>query len=329
MLKDRDDVLAYLIGKGWVSKTAAVSIEPLTGGVSSDVWRIRTDEYCWVLKRALAKLKVEAEWHSDVARIEREQEAMLALSDLMPDGSVPRIVHRDPQNYVYVMTCAPSQARSWKDNLMQGEMRPSAAGAVGGLLRRLHEATAARSVELRPVFSDTRYFDELRIDPFHRYVAERHPDLRSHIDRLIHDLLHQPSCLVHGDYSPKNILITGDDRPTLLDYEVAHWGNPVFDQAFCCAHLMLKGWFLSRGDDAATLMRAFLKGYGSALPGLIGHLGLMLLARVDGKSPAPYLTNEGLRARVRRIGASWLRHPAGSIGDLETVVDLAREALTA
>ena len=40
--------------------------------------------------------------------------------------------------------------------------------------------------------------------------------------------------------NPKNIMVTPDFHPIVLDFEVEHTGNPVFDLAFVLAHLLCK-----------------------------------------------------------------------------------------
>ena len=305
------DVGAYLIQKGWVSDGAKVDVTPLSGGVSNDVWKIAGEGFCWVMKQALPKLKVDADWYSDVGRIEREQAAMLALEPLLPPGTIPKIVHQDPEAHVYVMTCAPDEAECWKDQLMSGNMAIETARAAGRLLHMVHDRSRAQSAALRPDFGDLRYFYELRIDPFHRTLSDRHPSLAPAIAALIDELTNEGECLVHGDYSPKNILVmpdrgARDDALILLDYEVAHWGNPVFDQAYCCGHLMLKGWALDMKSEAAAMIDAFLAGYGGPCDGLLKHLGLMLLARIDGKSTVPYITDPWLKEMIRSVGSDWI-----------------------
>lgn len=311
MSSDAQRVKEYLVGMGWVAQGAPVAVAPLSGGVSNDVWKIEGDGFRWVMKKALPKLKVEVDWYSDVERIEREQAAMLALEPMLPPGTVPKIVHRDSKEHVYVMTCAPKGAECWKDQMMAGRLETETALLAGRLLRKVHDESRARKDALQPDFDDLRFFDELRIDPFHRYLSARFPELEGAISELVDELTTGGECLVHGDYSPKNILVApgkgGQGKELiLLDYEVAHWGNPVFDQAYCCGHLMLKGWALGQRRQAAQMIDAFLQGYGGPRRGLVRHLGLMLLARIDGKSTVPYITDPRLKGTIRGVGREWV-----------------------
>jgi hypothetical protein len=128
--------------------------------------------------------------------------------------------------------------------------------------------------------------------------------------------------LVHGDVSPKNILI-GPRGPVFLDAECAWYGDPAFDLAFCLNHLLLKClWTPSAAaaflDCFDALASAYLAGVdwepAAALEARAAHLlpGL-LLGRVDGKSPVEYVTEERDKAHVRRTGRALLAQPVDTL----------------
>ncbi|MBB6673044.1 aminoglycoside phosphotransferase family protein [Cohnella nanjingensis] len=289
------------------------------------VWKVTAGGEKWVLKQALGKLDVAEDWFADVGRIEREQQAMRFLEPMMPDGSVPRVVHSDAINHVFMMTCAPEEATSWKKRLMEGEFQPDVARNAGLLLRAMHENSRRLAGQAQQeAFGDMTYFRELRIDPFHRHLIGKYQELGPELEALIGDLEENRNCLVHGDFSPKNMLVDDNQRVILLDYEVAHWGNPVFDLAFLLAHLLLKGWVLGKQADALRLMERFLEAYDfnqETDARLIGHTGALLLSRIDGKSTVGYVKEQKLKELVRRTAMDWIRHPAD-----EAVANL-REAM--
>ena len=261
----------------------------LAGGVSGDV--VLTDEG-QVRKQFLPKLKVQMEWLSDPGRVFREIDSLRAWSRIVGPECVPQIFSVEPASFAYTMAYA--EGPSWKDQLLAGEVRSSIAHELGRRLALVHrrpDAEAARAL------AGQGFFWELRVDPYYETVKKRHPDLpiRTDFARVT---------LVHGDYSPKNILVH-EDGIWVLDHEVAHWGDPAFDLAFMLNHLLIKAFIFadSRYRDAA---QAFLDAYGPD-PKLeawtMAHVAVMMLARVDGKSPLAYLTGEQrnrLRAHARR-----------------------------
>nr|WP_280521400.1 aminoglycoside phosphotransferase family protein [Paenibacillus mangrovi] len=281
-------------------------VEQLAGGVSCQVWKITCGETRLVLKQALAKLNVQAEWYSDVNRIVREVQAMKFLTQLLPENSLPQIVHEDPNEHLYVMTCAPEGAKTWKSVLMEGRFSVEVARQAGELLRMMHFNSRTAPLEQIKVFQDLSYFEQLRVDPFYVYLKRLYPQLQSEIDDLIWELTENSSCIVHGDFSPKNMLVDDNDRMILLDYEVAHWGNPVFDVAFLLTHLLLKGWGLKRERESYALIQAFMNEYQLETRHLLPHIGLLLLARLDGKSTVDYIKDE-LIDIIRSTAIAWIQ----------------------
>jgi 5-methylthioribose kinase len=137
--------------------------------------------------------------------------------------------------------------------------------------------------------------------------------------------------LVHGDYSPKNIFVFPGHVLT-LDFEVAHFGDPAFDSAFCLNHLLLKAMnFAERAAAYLDAARSFWRTYTQRLaPQLareievatVRELGCLLLARIDGKSKVEYITEEAIRDRVRHIARHILLKQETSLGSLFARVEL-------
>ena len=61
--------------------------EPLTGGVSSDIWRIDLPAGPICIKRALAKLRVNADWRAPVERNIYEARWMRVAGQAVPHAS--------------------------------------------------------------------------------------------------------------------------------------------------------------------------------------------------------------------------------------------------
>ena len=306
-LDTKDAVKKYLIKEGIADKADEPVVEPLSGGVSCNVWKIVLKNNRWVMKQALEKLKVEKDWFSDVERIHREHEVMEALDDFIPKGAIPKVLHVDYIDHIYMMTCAEEEAQTWKDILMKENFSIRVTANTANILREIHHHSNGISAADKAKFQDQKYFIQLRVDPFHRFLMQKYPELSSAIQKLIDEVTLQKTCLVHGDFSPKNILVGKDDNIMLIDFEVAHWGNPIFDVAYCIGHLMLKGWFLKKQKEILKLIEVFLAVYGRKVNNPIPHLGLMLLARMDGKSPVSYIREENMRDTIRKVAIKWIQ----------------------
>jgi hypothetical protein len=304
---DDDAVIRHLRRRGVVTPEMPVEVRSLPGGVSGEVRAVLAPGLDAVVKQAHEELLVEDDWFADEQRLVTEGWALRLAGDLTPDA-VPKVIDLDPRTHTLVMQRAPRLWCNWRSELLAGRVDPEIGARLGELLGGWHRETASRP-ELLAAFQDDTSFVQLRIDPFHRTVIERHPELAEPIEAVIERLMTRRSCLVHGDFSPKNILV-GEDGLWVLDWEVAHVGDPDFDLAYLICHLTLKA--VHRPGDApgyrATAQR-FLAAYGRTPDEhLAANVACLLLARVDGKSPADYLT-EPERDQVRELGKRMLREP--------------------
>lgn len=293
----------------------SLRITSLGGGVSNLVYLVETEELRCVAKQALGKLRVEQDWFCSRERIHSEAAAMRALGPVLPPGSVPALLFEDFENGIICMEAAPAHARPWKDLLMCGDFDQRPARETG-LIHAAWIRESAGRPEWGEEFGGVQTFIDLRVDPYFRSTAARHPDLAGHFASLERQCLQRRISLVHGDLSPKNLLIA-DGAVTLIDHEVIHWGDPSFDAAFFTNHLILKAFY--HGNQTPHLL-ALARAYWDALLSGIGpaqswiesaamaYLGGLMLARVDGKSPAEYL-DENMRVVVRNRARALLASP--------------------
>jgi 5-methylthioribose kinase len=284
----------------------------LPGGVSSDVALIGDGESRLVVKQSIPNLRVAADWPVHPSRIWREVDALRALAPALPPGAVPAVVYESRDEYLYAMTAAPAGATSWKAQLLDGSVDVELAAYIGAV-----HAAMLRLPNPRPEFDDLTFFEELRIDPYYRFTGEQYPDLRAHFDRAAEACRTHRRALVHGDFSPKNIMADGSTA-MILDWECVHWGDPAFDTGFLLNHLLLKAFH--RPADRPLLVRA-AAAYLEAVPQVafadtMVHLPLLLLCRVDGKSPVEYITSAETRERIRRYGRSLLATTPQSVEEL-------------
>ncbi|MDE2785368.1 MAG: aminoglycoside phosphotransferase family protein [Chloroflexota bacterium] len=331
------NAVGYLLGEGLISprQAGSASARELGGGVSNIVVRVDFPDTSdnVVIKQSLPRLRVEQEWLADQARIHREAAALRYLDGALPSSALPSVVHEDPNHFLFVMTAA-EQPRTWKDDLLSGLIDTRVATEVGRLLAAMHQHSAVAGEAMPPElreFADQRCFVQLRIDPYHRATALAHPDLSDEIAAEAQAMLDCRLCLVHGDYSPKNVIVSPTDRGPaafLLDFEVVHLGNPVFDLAFMLNHLTLKA--IHRPDLASQFNEAgiaFWSVYCSNAETFaaepmqlqfqtIRQLGVLLLARIDGKSPAEYITTDAQRSAARHLARTILAEEIRSISDL-------------
>ena len=300
------------------------SAETLAGGVSSDILRIDLPGRSLCFKRALAKLKVAADWRAPVERNHAEVEWLRVADELVPEV-VPRILGEDTQSGAFAMEyLAPAAHPVWKNELRDGNIRTETATAVAACIASIHAGTARRA-DLAQRFANDHIFYPIRLEPYLLATTARHPDCAARLRQLAETTARTKLALVHGDLSPKNTLVAARG-PILLDAECAWYGDPAFDLAFCLNHMLLKclwrpqsrGQYLACYDAlASTYLARVTWEPRAALEARVAHLlpGLFL-GRVDGKSPAEYLTDEGDKQHVRRVARRFLLEPSDDLAKL-------------
>lgn len=308
------DILEALRRMKVVGATETPAIVPLTGGVSSDVFRVELAAGPVCVKRALPKLRVAAEWLAPIERIHSEADWFRFAGQIEP-GCVPRIIAEDKSAHLFAMNYfEPADYPGWKAQLLEGRVDSDFAGEVGRATASIHSASAGRA-DIAAKFAHDDMFMALRIEPYLLYTAKAHPDRAERIEAMARDLAASRIALMHGDVSPKNILV-GPEGPIFLDAETACYGDPAFDLAFCLNHLLLKCvWAPAHVSTYIRAFDALRHGYfGEAkwesADGLdkrtAGLLSAFLLARIDGKSPVEYITDPHKKDFVRQAAREFL-----------------------
>jgi aminoglycoside phosphotransferase (APT) family kinase protein len=322
-----DSIIAFVARSGLVPPGSTARFDRLLGGVSSDIWLVRADSLAFCVKRALPRLRVAAEWRAPIERNAKEAAWIKAVASFMP-GAVPALLAEDAGAGTFAMEyLRPQSFEGWKTQLQHGHVSLSTAAEVGRRLAGIH-TRFARSPAAAAEFATDAIFHAIRLEPYLLATARAHPDLAAVLEMLAETTAHTKLTLVHGDVSPKNILI-GPRGPVFIDAECAWFGDPAFDLAFCLNHLLLKCLWVP--SAAPRLIAAFDKLAETYLGAVdwepieeidrrTAHLlpGLFL-ARIDGKSPVEYLTAEVDKNTVRRVARSLLADPRDHLADIRRI----------
>jgi aminoglycoside phosphotransferase (APT) family kinase protein len=316
--------LAALVRMGLAGQAEHPVLTPLAGGVSSDIVCAELAAGPVCLKRALPKLKVQADWRAPVERNRYECAWMKTAATIVP-SAVPRVLGEDSAGGMFAMQfLEPARYPVWKTQLRDGVIETATAAEVGQRICAIHGATAGR-LDIARAFATDHIFYPIRLEPYLSATAQRHPACAERLESLVRVTLATKRALVHGDVSPKNIL-AGPNGPVFLDAECAWYGDPAFDLAFCLNHMLLKclwrpQWSARYLECYAALAQAYLDNVGWEAPldieARAAHLlpGL-LLARVDGKSPVEYLDEERQRDQVRKVAQRLLQQPVDTLPEV-------------
>ena len=324
-IEQLDHLVAYLERGGHIDPGEPIVVRVLEGGVSNRTVLVeRASGDAWVLKQALAKLRVAVDWFSSPERIHREALGLRWLAQFAPPHTIAPFVFEDRQQHILAMGAVPQPHANWKTMLLRGELELDHIAQFARLLGTIHRAAAGRA-DVAAAFDDRAYFESLRVEPYYVYTAEQTPAAAPFYAELIAATHARRLTLVHGDYSPKNVLIH-HDRLVLLDHEVIHFGDPAFDLGFALTHLLSKAHHLPlQRASFAGAARYFWHIYGETLGEASWRADLdrwaarhtlgCLLARVAGRSPLEYL-DAAERAHQRAAVVALMQRPPETVDDL-------------
>jgi 5-methylthioribose kinase len=316
-------LLQYLRETGRIEACETPGISRLRGGVSNRTMLVeRAGGERWVIKQALDRLRVEVDWFSNPERIHREAEGLRWLERLLPEGSIAPFVFEDHRHHLLAMKAVPRPHENLKTLLLAGHVDAGHVRRFGELLGTLHRSGWERRENLAGAFADRSYFESLRLEPYYLYTAQQLRSAASFIAALVEETRARTLTLVHGDYSPKNILVH-EETLVLLDHEVIHFGDPAFDVGFGLTHLLSKAHHLPEhrhrlAEAACSYWNAYLTAAGplpclaGSEPRIVEHTLACLLARVAGRSPLEYL-NDFERQRQRDVVLALLTAPPRSV----------------
>ncbi len=299
------------------------SIVSLTGGVASDIGKVVLADKTICIKFALPKLKVAQDWRAPVHRNTAEYHWLQTALQIAPTAA-PRLYGRSETQHGFAMEFLDGpDVYLWKSALLQGQPPRGEAERVADLLGQIHAASALPDFDRSP-FQNRDDFEELRIDPYLRFTATRHPEVARQITAVVDAIYANDTVLVHGDVSPKNIMIRGD-VPVILDAECATMGDPSFDVAFCLNHLVLKAFHVPQMRAALRAeMTAFWAAYVRHITWqnadeldckVATLLPMLMLARIDGKSPVEYLDPETAKC-VRIKALNLISRPPATLDEV-------------
>jgi len=319
-----DPAVADFVESAGLAPRGAASFERLPGGVSSDIWLVRAGERVFCVKRALPQLRVAAEWRAPIERNTKEAAWIRTVAGFMPQA-VPALLAEDARGGMFAMNYLPPHAYAgWKAQLRQGRVVSATAAEIGRRLASIH-SQFSRIPGAASEFATDEIFHAIRLEPYLLATARAHPDCAAALTSLAETTAGTKLTVVHGDVSPKNILV-GPEGPVFIDAECAWFGDPGFDLAFCLHHLLLKCLWVpaaAHGFLAAfdSLAAAYLGGVDWEPPRALDHrtarlLPGLFLARIDGKSPVEYLTEDRDKDTVRHVARALLIRPPDRLAEI-------------
>ena len=327
-IEDSGQLLGYLRETRRIDSVEIPVVRKLSGGVSNKTLLLtRPSGESWVIKQALPKLRVQSDWFSDPARIQVEANGLRYLPRVTPSRSTPSLLFQDIAQNLLAMEAVPEPHQSWKEQLLCGDIDQQSFGQFARLLGSIHREGFRLRHELAPVFAGKQYFITLRLEPYYEHSATVVHQAAPFLKELVAWTLSRSDTLVHGDFSPKNVLVR-NGQLILLDHEVLHYGDPAFDVGFSLTHFLSKALHLPHNRlallGAAQFYWNLYLDEVRAMP-WIAHLDFRaaqhalasLLARACGRSPLEYLHKEE-RLIQRRVVLEMIEEGSSTVDHVIT-----------
>src|SRR6266404_9113215 len=196
-IENDQQLLNYLRATKHIGAGETPTVRQLKGGVSNKtVLLLRPEGPAWVLKQALAKLRVKSDWFSDPLRIRIEADALRFLRGIVPPGTITPLVFEDAEQNILAMEAVPPPHENWKERLLSGKIDLALIQEFGELLGRIHQRSYLRSDELRAKFSDRTFFHTLRLEPYYEYSSAVMPSAKPFLTELVADTLNRQETFV-------------------------------------------------------------------------------------------------------------------------------------
>ena len=239
-----------------------VNLEPLTGGASKEIWKFevnangKSDRY--ILRRGSGVEGPLAIKTSDEAKI---QKTVRKLGAQVPEiVAVSSLDEELGDAYIMKFVYGESIARKILRDEEYKNTLPKLAFECGQSIAKIHQA----DINEFPFLPSKTVFEQIN-DLYQTYVSFNQP---SPVFEYTHLWLKKQNfgeindALVHGDFRLGNIIVDKDGLKSVIDWELAHIGNPLQDLGWICGN----SWRFGNTDKVVGGfgdLTDLLKGYNS------------------------------------------------------------------
>ena len=239
-----------------------VNLEPLTGGASKEIWKFevnangKSDRY--ILRRGSGVEGPLAIKTSDEAKI---QKTVRKLGAQVPEiVAVSSVDEELGDAYIMKFVDGESIARKILRDEEYKNTLPKLAFECGQSIAKIHQA----DINEFPFLPSKTVFEQIN-DLYQTYVSFNQP---SPVFEYTHLWLKKQNfgeindALVHGDFRLGNIIVGKDGLKSVIDWELAHIGNPLQDLGWICGN----SWRFGNTDKVVGGfgdLTDLLKGYNS------------------------------------------------------------------
>jgi len=312
-----------------INQEKIIQYKKLTGGVSSEVYHVKTNKNNYCIKRSLKRLLVKKKWIANTNRIKFEYLWLKHCQNILKRNIPNTYEFNNKKKYIVMEYLKTSQYKTLKQLYFNKIININTIRSISKHLYKIHSNSS--NYKTKKTFEGNyKNFYDLRLDPYFNEVGRVYPKYKGYIKKINENYIKHSNTLVHGDFSPKNILV-GKNKIIYLDAECCNFGDPVFDLVFFTNHLLIKSiFFKDKSQEFIKLYISFYKEYlsnlstknfNSYIDRIIKMTPIMLLSRVDGKSPVEYINKVKIKNIIRKKSFLLLDSKINSLNDIIKVIN--------
>ena len=312
-----------------INQEKIIQYKKLTGGVSSEVYHVKTNKNNYCIKRSLKRLLVKKKWIANTNRIKFEYLWLKHCQNILKRNIPNTYEFNNKKKYIVMEYLKTSQYKTLKQLYFNKIININTIRSISKHLYKIHSNSS--NYKTKKTFEGNyKNFYDLRLDPYFNEVGRVYPKYKGYIKKINENYIKHSNTLVHGDFSPKNILV-GKNKIIYLDAECCNFGDPVFDLVFFTNHLLIKSiFFKDKSQEFIKLYISFYREYlsnlstkhfNSYIDRIIKMTPIMLLSRVDGKSPVEYINKVKIKNIIRKKSFLLLDSKISSLNDIIKVIN--------
>ncbi len=282
-----------------------LSLEHIDKGLINYIFSIRTKDKELIVKYAGDRARGKPSVRIDQKRLKNEFEAIYLYKKLCPSNHFPTTIFFDQEFNLMAMEKVPPAYILLETELREGRINTALAASLGEFLAEMHNSTRDATT-IKDIINNIDMIQQIKI-PFIYDNITSDPQEIEVIKALKNSLLTDKQCQVQGDFKPNNIFVRGEDF-ILIDFEQSYYGNPLLDFAYLpSAYLVLSFLHSEKQSAYFEAIRLFWNAYKKniLLPAdeqaALQHLGVILLARVDGIIKYDFLQSNQIASILRKV----------------------------
>lgn len=311
----------------------AGNIRFIDEGAMNFVYEVNTLKEKIYFKQALEKAKNHNKIGIDLAsipplRIVYEKNFIEKIKEAFPkEIKIPEILFYDEKNNILIMKdVSGDNGKLLQDALLANDFNEKTAYNIGKFLGILHRYTYNKDNVIRGSSEEDMGNWKVFLNMRTKGIKSE-KEVNKELEKLYNETLknHTYNILTYMDCCPKNTFQRLDSSIGVIDFELASgFGDPAYDIGFALGHYFLFSVLNNVPENSINAMKRMFSSYLAEIKSLdfedletrmIKYGGAIMLYRVQGSSPAPYIRQNKIKELINK-GSKIIVSNANNLDDV-------------